>query len=87
MLGDQLAGLAHENGWAGVLLYGCVRDTEEIREIEVGVKALAAHPRKSIKRDEGQRDLTVCFADVAFVPGHHLYADPDGIIVSEKALL
>ena len=54
---------------------------------EVGVKALAAYPRKSIKRNEGQRDLPVHFADVTFVPGHHVYADPDGVIVSEKALL
>ena len=87
LLGDQLAELAEENGWAGVVVNGCIRDSAAIAEIDIGVKALAVHPLKSVKRGVGERDVAVRFAGVQFVPGYHLYADEDGLIVSEKPLL
>lgn len=86
MLGDNLAALAQKNGWAGVIVFGCIRDSEEIAAINIGVKALATHPMKSAKRNEGQRDVAVRFCGASFVPGHWVYADPDGVIVSEKPL-
>lgn len=86
LLGDMLAGIAKDNGWAGILVNGCIRDSAEIGAISVGVKALNTHPLKSIKRGEGQADLTVSFAGIDFVPGHYLYADEDGIIVSSREL-
>jgi regulator of ribonuclease activity A len=86
MLGDLIAGSAVEQGWAGVILYGCVRDRREIAAMPLGVKALAAHPRKSLKRGEGQRDLPVTFAGVCFMPGDHVYCDEDGILVSDGPL-
>lgn len=86
LLGDQLAALGHKNGWSGVVVYGCIRDSAAIGAMPIGVKALATHPRKSVKRNEGQRDLPVHFAGIDFVPGHHLYADRDGILTSPKAL-
>ena len=86
LLGDQLAELAEENDWAGVVVNGCIRDSAAISEIEVGVKALGVHPLKSVKRGIGERDIPVRFAGVNFIPGHHLYADEDGLIVSEKPL-
>jgi regulator of ribonuclease activity A len=82
LLGDRLAGLARDNGWAGVIVYGCIRDSAEIAEIDVGVKALATHPRKSIKRGEGVRDVAVTFAGVTFSPGEIVHADADGIVVT-----
>lgn len=85
LLGDMLARLGVENGWSGVLVYGCIRDSEVIAETEIGVKGMATHPRKSVKRGAGERDVPVRFADVSFVPGHYLYADPDGILVTERA--
>ncbi|MBL8258402.1 MAG: ribonuclease E activity regulator RraA [Candidatus Competibacteraceae bacterium] len=87
LLGDQLAELAEENGWAGVVVNGCIRDSAAIAEIDIGVKALAVHPLKSVKRGVGERDVAVRFAGVQFVPGYYLYADEDGLIVSEKPLL
>ncbi|HRD64762.1 MAG TPA: ribonuclease E activity regulator RraA [Candidatus Competibacter sp.] len=86
LLGDQLAELAEENDWAGVVVNGCIRDSAAIAEISIGVKALGAHPLKSVKRGVGERDIPVRFAGVNFVPGHYLYADEDGLIVSEKPL-
>jgi len=86
MLGDRIAVSAVENGWHGVLLFGCVRDTVELADMALGVKALAANPRKSEKRGEGQRDTPVSFAGVCFRPGDHVYCDEDGVLVSAAAL-
>ncbi|MDN0074056.1 ribonuclease E activity regulator RraA [Crenobacter sp. SG2303] len=87
LMGDQIGELAVANSWAGVVIYGCVRDTVVLSSLPLGVKALAVHPKKSLKRGEGQRDIPVSFAGVTFHPGEWLYADEDGIIVSSRALL
>ena len=84
MVGDQLAALAEKNGWAGVIVNGCIRDSAAIADTEIGCKALGVHPLKTVKRNEGQRDVTLRFAGVSFVPGHYLYADEDGLVVSEQ---
>lgn len=87
MLGDNLAQLAIDHGWAGILLYGCIRDSADIARMDLGVKALTTHPKKSEKRGEGRRDLPVRFAGVEFRPGAWLYADADGVIVAARRLL
>ncbi len=86
LLGDNLAQLAIDNDWQGVVVYGCIRDAEPIGEMPVGVKALAPHPRKSVKNDYGWTDVPVTFAGVTFTPGHYLYADLDGIVVAPHEL-
>ena len=86
LLGDQLAALAEKQGWAGVVVNGCIRDSAAIAETGIGVKALGVHPLKTIKRNTGERDVPVRFAGVTFRPGHYLYADEDGLLVSEKPL-
>ncbi len=86
LVGDQLAMLGQRNGWAGIVVFGCIRDSADIEEIELGVKALGCHPLKSVKRDEGQRDIPVAFAGVRVSPGNMLYADPDGIVVAKEEL-
>lgn len=87
LMGDRLARFAYENGWAGVVINGCIRDSEEISKITVGVKALHAVPRRSAKEGIGERDVPVSFAGITFAPGHYLYADADGIIVADRDLL
>ena len=82
LLGDMLGELALRNGWTGVLVYGCIRDAEAIGRMPLGAKALATHPRKSVKRGIGERDVPVRFADVIFSPGAMLYADLDGVLVT-----
>ncbi|GAB2804413.1 ribonuclease E activity regulator RraA [Halomonas shantousis] len=86
MLGDMLAAQAADNGWSGVIMYGCVRDVDVLAETELGVQALGTHPRKSEKRGEGQRDIEVTFAGVTFVPGQWVYADNNGILVARERL-
>lgn len=86
LLGGNLAALAEEHGWAGVVVFGAVRDTRELAAAKIGVKALAAHPKKSEKKGAGRRDVPVTFAGVTFTPGEWLYADEDGVIVSAKRL-
>ena len=86
MLGDLLAQMAVDNGWSGVLMNGCIRDSDEIGEMPLGVKALATHPAKSEKRGIGDVDVPVTFACTEFKPGDYLYADGDGIVVSDKPL-
>ena len=86
LLGDRLAALAVENGWAGVVIFGCIRDVKEIGGIPLGVKALATHPLKSGKDNFGEANVPVTFAGLTFVPGEHLYADLDGVLVSRTPL-
>ncbi len=86
LVGDQLAALGVRNGWAGIVVYGCIRDSKAIATMDIGVFALGTHPRKTIKRNTGEADLPVTFGGVTFIPGHYLYADEDGVIVSPTAL-
>lgn len=86
MLGDQLAAKAVKNGWAGIVINGCIRDSADIAEMELGVKALGTHPLKTEKLGAGAHNVPVRFVGVNFLPGHYLYADEDGLVVSEKAL-
>ncbi|MFN7131060.1 MAG: ribonuclease E activity regulator RraA [Myxococcales bacterium] len=84
LLGDQLADLAVRNGWEGIVLNGCIRDAAQLRQMTLGVRALGTCPLKTVKRNEGAIDEPVRFGGVLFVPGHQLYADEDGIVITEK---
>ena len=86
MLGDILAGLAVKNNWAGIVMFTCIRDSEEIAKMDIGVKAIGTMPLKSVKKGLGERDVPVRFGGVTFKPGHFLYSDLDGIIVSPDEL-
>ena len=86
LIGDQLAQLAIDSGWEGALINGCVRDTETLSILPIGIKALNTNPRRSVKRGQGERDIAVQFARVTFNPRHYLYADPDGIVVAASSL-
>lgn len=86
LLGDMLAEKAASNGWEGIIVYGCIRDVDVITETDLGVQALATHPRKTEKRGIGDENVPVTFGGVTFRPGAYVYADNNGIIVSDKAL-
>lgn len=81
VVGDNLMGFAHENGWGGIIINGYVRDTKITRTIPVGLWALGTYPRRSAKKAPAQRDIELHFAGVTFRPGEYVYADHDGIIV------
>ncbi|MFC0169947.1 ribonuclease E activity regulator RraA [Pseudoduganella danionis] len=86
LVGGQLGLLAQNNGWAGIVVDGCIRDTDEINACQIGVRALAAHPRKSSKKGEGERQVQVTIQSVAVRPGAWIYADADGVLVAQQAL-
>lgn len=87
LVGGNLGALGVKNGWAGIVVNGCIRDAEEINGQDLGVKALATHPRKSEKGlHSAQADKVVTFAGVTFKPGGWLYADADGIVVSDQPI-
>lgn len=87
LLGDTLGDIAYKNGWAGIVVNGCIRDSSAISRILIGVRALATNPRKTVKRGVGERDVALNFADVTFNPGEYLYADRDGILLSATKLI
>jgi len=86
LVGGRLAGLAHANGWAGLIVNGSVRDSLELRQIQLGVRALSTSPLRSQKQGRGDRGGKVTFAGVIFSPTEFLYADEDGIVVSDRKL-
>ncbi|WP_439867688.1 ribonuclease E activity regulator RraA [Pseudomonas syringae] len=86
LLGDMLADKAAKNGWEGMLIYGCVRDVDVIAQTDLGVQALASHPKKTEKRGIGELNVPVTFGGVTFRPGEYLYADNNGVIISPSPL-
>lgn len=87
LLGDMIAANAVKHGWAGFLIFGCVRDVEVLATLPLGVLALAAHPMKTEKRGLGEVDAPVAFAGMSIVPGDWIYADANGVIVANTPLL
>ena len=87
LLGDMIAQSAVDNGWAGVIVYGCVRDVDEIAKMPLGVMALSAIPRKSVRKGVGEMGLTLSFGGVMIADGDWIYADNNGVVVSRENLL
>lgn len=86
LMGDNVAALAIENEWEGVVIFGCIRDAADIDEMEIGIRAIGTHPFKSYKKGEGEVQIPLQFAACKFTPGEYLYADEDGIIVSPQKI-
>ncbi|WP_114968785.1 ribonuclease E activity regulator RraA [Rhodoferax ferrireducens] len=86
LLGGNLGAAAAKNGWAGVVIDGCVRDVAELAVLDVGIRALASMPLPTEKRNEGQTDMAVQLQGVWVRPGNWLYADEDGIVLSARRL-
>jgi regulator of ribonuclease activity A len=86
LLGDMIGADLVRNGWAGVVIHGCVRDVEALKGLDLGVKALASTPRKPVRRGEGQTSLPLTFGGVTWRPGDMLFADADGILVLSPEL-
>ena len=86
LLGDNLAIKAFENGWSGFIINGCIRDSDVIETIDIGVFALSSIPIKSVKKGLGDTNVSLNFMGVTFNPGEYVYADQDGIVISKKEL-
>ena len=86
-LGDMLAEKASVNGWSGLIIYGCIRDVDEIMATDIGVQALGTHPMKTDKKGIGETEISVSFGGVTFKPGDYVYADNNGIVVAAQQLV
>lgn len=86
LVGGNIGAAAARNGWAGVVIDGCVRDVAELRACQVGIRALAAMPLPTERKADGQRDVVVQIQGVWVRPGDWLYADEDGMVVSATPL-
>ncbi|MDH2273069.1 ribonuclease E activity regulator RraA [Moraxella porci] len=87
LLGDMIAESAVKYGWAGVIVYGCVRDVHAMRQMELGVQALASIPQKSTRKGIGEVGVTLQFGGVTIRDGDYVYADNNGILVAAEPLI
>jgi regulator of ribonuclease activity A len=87
LIGDQLAALAIQNNWEGIIVNGCIRDSQAINLMNIGIKALNTSPVKSVKHNIGEIAIPVKFGGINFISGDYIYADPDGILLSKLNLL
>ena len=86
LVGDKLAEMGMKNGWKGLIINGCIRDSAVASTLDIGIKALGTNPRRSVKKGMGERDVVLNFADATFEAGDYLYADEDGILLSPVKL-
>lgn len=86
LVGGNLGVLAEKNGWAGIIVNGCIRDSEEINACNIGVRALGLHPQRSVRKGVGDSNLRVSIAGVPVNPGDWIYADADGVLVARTKL-
>ena len=87
LVGDQIAAAAVKNQWEGIVVYGCIRDSADINQMAIGIRALNTNPTKTVKRKTGLINEVVNFANVTFCPGEYIYVDEDGVLVSAKRLI
>lgn len=80
LVGDIIAALGVEHGWAGVIVHGAIRDRVAIGKLPLGLKALGSNPAKSTKTGAGELDIPVTFGGVTFKPGNTVWCDEDGIV-------
>jgi regulator of ribonuclease activity A len=86
LVGDRMARSGMESGWSGAVIYGAIRDANAILELDFGLKALGTNPKKSGKNGVGRMNVVVSFGGATFTPGHWIYCDEDGILVSADEL-
>lgn len=86
LIDAELAALAEENEWEGIVVYGCIREVDDLEDMSIGIQALASIPVGASKHDTGEIDVPVNFGGVTFLPEDYVYADNTGIILSQEPL-
>ncbi len=86
LIDAELAALAEENEWEGIVVYGCVREVDELEDMSLGIQALASIPVGATSQSIGEIDVAVNFGGVTFLPEDYLYADNTGLILSQEPL-
>jgi regulator of ribonuclease activity A len=85
LLGEQVATLGRDHGWAGIVLNGAVRDVAALRAVGLGVDAIGTCPRRSAKTGAGQVGMPLKFGGITFRRGDLLASDEDGVVVLPAA--
>lgn len=85
LVGEIVASLARDTGWAGLVINGCVRDVAALRDLDLGIKAIGTTPRPSGKAGLGEIDVPVTFGGVTFRPGDMLFSDDDGVVTLDSS--
>lgn len=86
LVNSDIAELAVENDWEGIIVNGCVREVDFLEELEIGIQAITAIPVGGEDNDIGEVNVPVNFAGVTFLPEDIVYADSTGIILSPEPL-
>jgi regulator of ribonuclease activity A len=84
LVGDLLAAAGRDNGWAGIVVAGCIRDSAVLATLPIGVLALGVQPRRSDKHGQGVRDVLIEVLGARIRPGDHVYADEDGVVIAPR---
>ncbi len=87
LVGDNIASLANENDWEGIIIYGCIRDSKVIKTMDVGIKAIGTCPVKSRKQNVGSKGETLLIEGTEIISGDYIYSDEDGILLSSGKLV
>ena len=87
LMGDMLGEIAVERQLAGVIINGCIRDSAELGNMEIGIFAIGTNPRKSIKEGKGEKNIPLIFGDITWNPGEYVYCDEDGVVKSKRKLM
>jgi regulator of ribonuclease activity A len=82
----NIAELAVNNGWEGIICYGSVRDVDALEELEIGIQGLVSIPVGATDSDVGESDVAINFGGVTILPDDHIYADNTGVILSPEPL-
>ncbi|WP_308567324.1 ribonuclease E activity regulator RraA [uncultured Haemophilus sp.] len=86
LIDAELAQLAVDNGWEGIVVYGAVRQIQQLENLDIGIHALAPIPVSADESSAGESDISVNFGGVTFFPEDYIYADLTGIILSQEPL-
>lgn len=81
LCGDVIAAEAMENGWAGIVIWGAVRDVEQLSRTDIGIVALGHTPARCVRKGEGEIGADLRIDGVAVAPGDHVVADADGVLI------
>lgn len=87
LLDAPMAALAFRNGWSGLLIYGCVRDTRLLAQVPMAIKALNTHALRASNTGAGAKNVLVTFADARFIPSNYIYGDEDAVLVADYRLI
>ena len=86
LIDAELAQLAVDNGGEGIIVYGAVRQIQQLENLDIGIHALAPIPVSADESSAGESDIPVNFGGVTFFPEDYIYADLTGIILSQEPL-